>query len=105
GDGFAAPGERFAVLLPDAGAERAAELFTADACVDNTIRISDSWESYDRASPSAKYSLPLIRKDCQPGHVVHMLARVGVPGRANQQVRYAAIEFPVWWRTGEEPRK
>ncbi|MGD0777438.1 MAG: hypothetical protein ABSC05_31870, partial [Candidatus Solibacter sp.] len=40
GDGHAAPGESFAVLVPDGGALRAAELFTNDPCVDNTVRSS-----------------------------------------------------------------
>jgi hypothetical protein len=101
GDGFAAPGERFAVLLPDGEALRAAEVFTNDSCVDNTVRASDAWSEYDHVGESAKYSLPSIRADCQPGHVVHLLARVLLPDKPEHRVRYAAIEFPVWWRTGE----
>ncbi len=104
GDGHAAPGESFAVLLPDAGSFRAAELFTNDACVDNTVRASDSWADYDRAGASAKYSLPSIRPDCPPGHVVHMLARVLIPNPPNHQVRYWTVELPVWWRPGEAPK-
>ena len=41
-DGHAAPGESFAILLPDAGVRRAAELFTSDTCVDNTRRINEA---------------------------------------------------------------
>jgi hypothetical protein len=102
GDGHAAPGESFAVLLPDGGALRAAEVFTSDACVDTTVRASDSWTDYDHTGASVKYSLPSIRKDCAPGHVVHMLARIVIPNAPDHEVRYAAIEFPVWYRTGEE---
>jgi hypothetical protein len=98
-DGHAAPGERFAVLFPDGDALRAAELFTNDACVDNTVRASDPWDAYDHVGASAKYSLPLIRADCEPGHVLHLLARVLVPDKPNHHVRYAAIEIPVWYRT------
>jgi hypothetical protein len=80
-DGHASPGETVAILLPEAGAMRAAEVFTNDPCIDNTIRISDS---------GRKYSLPKVRSTCQPGHIVHLLARAGI--------RYAAIEFPVWYK-------
>jgi hypothetical protein len=82
GDGHAAPGESFAVLLPDAGALRAAELFTNDACVDNTVRISEG---------GTRISVPAIRSTCEPGHRIQMLARIGL--------NYFAVEIPVWYRT------
>jgi S-formylglutathione hydrolase FrmB len=104
-DGQAAPGERFAVLLPDGTAMRAAELFTNDPCVDTGVRGLDSWNVYDHAGVSAVYSLPLIRPDCAPGHIVHALARVLVPNAPNHRVRYAAIEFPVWYRSAGAPGK
>jgi hypothetical protein len=110
GDAHAAPGETFAILLPDAapGAPadvfRIAEIFTGDSCIDNTNRGSDSWSDYDRANVSMKYSLPRIRPECPPGHVVHALARVVVPHAPDHQVRYFSIEFPVWYRRGEEPK-
>ncbi|HEY1342726.1 MAG TPA: alpha/beta hydrolase-fold protein [Bryobacteraceae bacterium] len=97
-DGHAAPGETFAVLLPDGGALRAAELFTNDACVDNSVRASDYWGAYDSVGASAKYSLPTIRPECPPGHIVHMLARILIPNKPNHEVRYATLEFPVWYR-------
>ena len=81
GDGHAAPGESFAVLVPDAGALRAAELFTNDACVDNTVRISEA---------GTRISLPAIRPTCDPGHRIQVLARVGL--------NYFALEIPVWYR-------
>jgi hypothetical protein len=98
GDGHAAPGETFAVLLPDGESLRAAELFTNDACVDNSLRASDSWTDYDHVGAAARYSLPAIRPSCQPGHVVHMLARVVIPNAPNHRVRYVSLEFPVWYR-------
>jgi pimeloyl-ACP methyl ester carboxylesterase len=98
GDGHAAPGETFAVLLPDGDSLRAAELFTNDACVDNSLRASDSWTGYDHVGAAARYSLPAIRPSCEPGHVVHMLARVVTPNAPNHQVRYVSLEFPVWYR-------
>jgi len=98
GDGHAAPGESFAVLLPDGGALRAAELFTNDACVENTMRGSDSWTAYDGAGASAKYSLASIRLECEPGRVVHMLARVVVPNGSDYHVKYWKLEFPIWYR-------
>jgi hypothetical protein len=103
-DQHAAPGESFAILIPDGEALRAAELFTNDGCVDNTMRASDSWTDYDRSGASVHYSLPVIRKDCQPGHVVHMLARIVVPARPAPVVKLYAVEFPVWYRAGEEPK-
>jgi hypothetical protein len=98
GDGHAAPGETFAVLLPDGGELRAAELFTNDSCVDNAMRGSDSWSDYDHSGASAKYSLPSIHLDCEPGHVVRMLARILIPNGAGTQVKYFSLEFPVWYR-------
>jgi len=98
GDGHAAPGETFAILLPDGGALRAAELFTNDACVENTMRGSDSWDDYDHSGASAKYSLPSIHVDCEPGHVVHMLARILIPNGAETRAKYFALEFPVWYK-------
>jgi hypothetical protein len=82
GDGHAAPGESFAVLLPDAGALRAAELFTNDACVDNTVRIGEG---------GTRISVPAVRATCEPGHRIQMLARIGL--------NYFALEIPVWYRT------
>jgi hypothetical protein len=81
GDGHAAPGESFAILLPDAGALRAAELFTNDACVDNTVRISEA---------GTRISLAAIRPNCEPGHRIRMLARIGL--------NYFSLEIPVWYR-------
>jgi hypothetical protein len=104
GDGHAAPGESFAILVPDGGAARAAELFTSDSCVDTSMRASDSWTDYDHTGASTKYTLASIRKDCQPGHVVHMVARVVLPHAPDHEVRYWSIEFPVWYRLGEEPK-
>jgi Putative esterase len=95
GDGKANPGERVAILIPEDDLYRAAELFTNDACVDNTLRVSDVWSDYDHVGASAKYSLPLIRADCPPGHVIHLLARVLLPNKPNHIVRYAAMELKV----------
>ena len=85
-DGHAAPGESFAVLLPDAGALRAAELFTNDPCVDNTVRISEA---------GARISVPTIRATCEPGHRIQVLARIGL--------NYFALEIPVWYRNPTAP--
>jgi hypothetical protein len=67
GDGKANAGERIAILLPEDDVYRAAELFTNDACVDNTLRAFDDWSDYDHVGASAKYSLPLIKPDCPAG--------------------------------------
>jgi hypothetical protein len=82
GDGHAAPGESFALLLPDSGVLRAAEIFTNDSCVDNTARITYS---------GARISVPTVRPACQPGHRIQVLARIGL--------RYYTVEIPVWYRT------
>jgi len=103
-DGHAAPGESFAILVPDGEMLRAAELFTNDACVDNGVRGADSWSEYDHSGASVKYSLPRIRKECDPGHVIHFLARVTIPHAPDHETRYLAIDVPVWWRPGEEPK-
>jgi len=95
GDGAANPGETVAILFPEGDAFRAAELFTNDACVDNSARVSDVWGSYDHVGASAKYSLPHILPECPAGHVIRMLARVQLPDKPNHRLRYAAIEVPV----------
>jgi hypothetical protein len=95
GNGSANPGETLAILLPDGDGYRAAELFTNDACVDNSARESDYWGAYDHVGASAKYSLPVIRPDCAPGHVVRMLARVQLPNKPNHTLRYAVIDLPI----------
>ena len=94
GDGFAAPAENFAILLPDGDSYRVAELFTNDPCVDNTTRDSDPWGG----AVSVNYSVPRILASCEPGHRVHMLARVYTPGADGPVARYASIELPVWYR-------
>ena len=94
-DGKANPGERIAILLPEDDVYRAAELFTNDACVDNTLRAFDDWSDYDHVGASAKYSLPLIKPDCRPGHVIHALARVLLPNKPDHIVRLAAVEITV----------
>ncbi|HTM47549.1 MAG TPA: alpha/beta hydrolase-fold protein [Bryobacteraceae bacterium] len=95
GDGAVNPGETIAVLLPDGEGYRAAELFTNDACVDNSARGSDPWGVYDHVGASSKYSLPAIRSDCAPGHLVRFLARVLLPDKPNHKLRYAEIDLPV----------
>jgi hypothetical protein len=95
GDGSARPGETVAVLFAEDGAFRAAELFTNDACVDLTRRVSDGWGGYDNVGASAKYTLAAIRPDCPAGHVVRAMARVQLPSKPNHRVRHAVIEIPV----------
>ncbi|HEX3877765.1 MAG TPA: alpha/beta hydrolase-fold protein [Bryobacteraceae bacterium] len=95
GDGNAAPSESFAILLPDADSFRVAELFTNDACVDNTVRDADDWGS----GVSVNYSVARIRPECQPGHRVHFLARVYSQTPNGPVPHYATIELPVWYRT------
>jgi Putative esterase len=94
GDGFAAPAENFAILLPDGDSFRVAEIFTNDPCVDNTVRDSDSWG----AGVSVNYSVPRILAYCEPGHRVHILARVYAQSANGPVARYAVIELPVWYK-------
>jgi hypothetical protein len=77
GDGHASPGETIGILLPEGGVLKAAEVVTNDPCLDLSARV-------------AGYSLPTLRDSCEPGHVVRALAHAGS--------RWAAIEFPVWYR-------
>ncbi len=95
GDGKANAGERVAILLPEDDVYRVAEVITNDACVDNSLRGFDDWSDYDHVGASAKYTLPLIRPDCPKGHVIHALARVLLPDKPNDVMRYAAIDIPV----------
>jgi hypothetical protein len=76
-DGHASPGESFALALP----EGRAELIGADPCVDTAIRVVEDGTRYTQAS---------IRSACLPGTIVHLLARTAA--------RYAAIEFPIWYK-------
>ena len=98
GDGYASPGETFAIVFPDGNAYRAAELFSADGCLDLTVRASDSWVDYDHTGASVKYTLATVRKECQPGQPLHILARIVEPNAPNHMVVYRAVEFPVWYR-------
>jgi hypothetical protein len=68
------------------------------------VRGTDDWSDYDHSGASVAYSLPRIRQECQPGHVVHFLARVLLPRVPLHQPWYLAIDVPVWWRRGEEPK-
>ena len=103
-DGQAAPGESFVVLLKDGDAWRPAELFSNDPCLDTGMRGADPWDYMDHQLASMPYTVSAVRAACEPGHPVHALARIVSPGAGGYQTRYAAIEFPVWWRHGEEPR-
>jgi len=98
GDGHAAPGETFAVLIPDGNVLRTAELITNDRCLTNLVRASDSWVDYDHSGASVKYTLATVKRECEPGTPIHALARIVIPHAPDHEVRYAAIEFPVWWR-------
>lgn len=98
-DGHAAPGEEFAVLVPDGEFLRAAELFTNDPCVDNTVRGTDTWTDFDHSGASVVYSLPRIRKECEPGYVIHMLGRIMLPRTPEPQPWYVSIEIPIWYRS------
>jgi hypothetical protein len=42
-----------------------------------------------------KYSLPLIRAECAPGHVVRMLARVQLPDKPNHRLRWVEIDLTI----------
>ena len=91
-DGHAAPGESVALLFPDGEYLRASEVITNDTCVDTTVRAYDSLGEH----ASLKYTLPTIRPECDPGHIVKALAKVAAP---NAPPKYYAVEFPVWYRT------
>jgi hypothetical protein len=95
GNGQANAGETVAILLPDGEGYRAAELFTSDSCLDNSGRDSDAWGEYDHVGASAKYSLPTIRRDCAPGHVARLLARVILPNKPNHALKYFEIDLPI----------
>jgi enterochelin esterase-like enzyme len=94
-DGKASPGERIAVLLPEDEAWRGAEVFTNDACVERSTRLTDVWSSYDHVGASAKTQLLWIRDDCEPGHKVRLMARVVLPNKPLHIVRHAVLEFTV----------
>ena len=93
GDGKADHGEQIVILFPDGDAYRAAELFSADPCLDLTTRISDNWASYDYVGASAKFTVAKI--NCAPGRVVQLHARVLFPNKPNHQLREFAIEIPI----------
>jgi len=95
GDGQANAGERFAILVPDGDAWRAAELFTNDACVDLRERVSDVWGDFDHVGASAKYSLATVRPGCPADHVLRLLGRIQWPHAPDHHVGYFTVEFPV----------
>lgn len=93
GDGKVNPGEEIAILFPDGGAYRAAELFTNDPCVDITRRVSDNWGAYDWVGASAKYTLAKI--NCPAGHIIELGTRYLIPNKPNHQIRTATIKLEV----------
>jgi hypothetical protein len=105
GDGFAGPGESFAILLPDGNAYRAAELMTNDPCFDTSVRVTDSWNDYDGAGASVKYTVAKVRDQCQQGHRAKILAKVVTPSGDGPVVKYWTIEFPVWWKNPDDAFK
>ena len=102
-DGQAAPGESFVILMKDGAAWRPAELFSNDPCLDTGLRGADSWDYVDHQLASMPYTVASIPATCEPGLVVHALARIVTPAAGGYQTRNAAIQFPVWYRHGEEP--
>ena len=94
-DGKASPGERIAILLPEDDGWRSVEVFTNDACVEPSTRLSDYWGGYDNVGASAKSQLFWIRDDCKPGHTVRLMARVLLPSKPMHVVRHAVIEISV----------
>ena len=104
GDGYAAPGEAFAVLIPDGTAFRAAELFTR-RCLRRHQRAR--LRPLERLRPYRRIG-QIHRRQNPPrmptGPPVHLLARVVFPNAPEHKVRYYTIEFPVWYRRGEEPK-
>jgi hypothetical protein len=95
GDGRANPGEEMAILFPDGGALRAAELFSADACADLTHRVSDYWGDYDHVGASAKYTLLRISLSCPSGHTMKLRARFLIPNKPNHEIRDVTIHLRV----------
>jgi enterochelin esterase-like enzyme len=95
GNGQANAGETVAILLPDGAGYRAAELFTSDACLDNSGREGDPWGTYDHVGASSKYSLPAIRRDCPAGHVARLLARELLPNKPNHTLKFFEIDLPI----------
>jgi hypothetical protein len=53
------------------------------------------WGNYDHVGASAKYSLPLIRANCQPGHIVQFMTRVLVPDKPEHKVQWTVVQFAV----------
>ena len=105
GDGFAGPGESFAILIPEGDAYRAAQLITNDPCFDLSVRQEDPWNDYDASGASVTHTIAKVRDECQQGHRAHLLARVVAPGADGPVVRYFTIDFPVWWRNPEDAFK
>ncbi len=105
GDGFAGPGESFAILLPDGNAYRAAELITNDPCFDTSVRGEDSWNDYDGAGASVKYTVAKVNDQCPQGHRAKILAKVMAPSSDGPVAKYWTIEFPVWWKNPDDAFK
>lgn len=73
-EGAAQPGESFAIALPPGRAE----IYTNDPCLDTTVRVTTAGGRYTQAT---------VRAGCQPGHIVHLLART--------PAGYFAIDLPI----------
>jgi hypothetical protein len=98
-DGVANPGETIAIVVPDRDAFRPVELFTSDACTDNTRRISDSWAGYDHVGESDKSSLPVISANCPAGHEIVFFARYKLPHKPDHILKQGIVRIRVSART------
>jgi hypothetical protein len=104
GDGTANPGETIAIVVRDGDAFRTAELFTTDACVDLTQRVSDPWGNYDHVGATAKFSLAVISATCPEGHEIPLFARLQFPNKPDHKLTEGVVRVRVTGRDRTPPR-
>jgi hypothetical protein len=98
GDGVANPGESIVILVKDGGKYYRANLYTSDPLINPngvSIRLSDSWASYDYIGGSAKYTIPVISSDCPNGHPIDFFADYWVPNQIDHIIKKGNIKINV----------
>jgi hypothetical protein len=85
-------------LVKDGGKYYRTHLYTSDPLINPngvSIRISDSWASYDFIGGSAKYTVPVISSDCPEGHLIDFFADYWVPNQIDHIIKKGSIKIKV----------
>jgi hypothetical protein len=100
GDSRAQPGETIALAVPDGEALRAVELFSWDACLDLSQRLSDPWSAYDNVGATAKITLARIKQTCAEGREIPLFVRYQIPNKPDHILKEGVVRLRLAGRSG-----